>query len=374
MTAVPVVVARGVGPPTAALLWEACRLSPRSERLLGALADGADPRLAAAVSLNGRTGPLLWRALTSIDRLDGLDDALDPLRQEYEIRRAQAALMIPVAVAAAIEPLTAAGMEPVVMKGPAVAMRYPAPGLRPMDDLDVLLPASQHDRAVRVLMEAGWTRFDRPGQHHDTVMFLPQAPGFALELHRSLDTWRDAAHGVRAKDVWDARIPIECMGTKAFGLPPEIELVTLAVHAGKPFHHYSRLIWSVDFAVVVHAAGATFDWDALGRLIRRTATTTLVAVALRHARALGADVPDALLALPRGRHRATAIAPVLDPEWPLTFPDEGTENRLRYALADSRWRRVTLFAGELTREGPRRVPARLALSLWRGLLRWLRSL
>ncbi|HEX9549347.1 MAG TPA: hypothetical protein VF942_18540 [Acidimicrobiales bacterium] len=37
----------------------------------------------------------------------------------------------------------------------------------------------------------------------------------------------------------------------AFGLPIEEELLALAAHAGKPFHQFQHLIWSVDIAVVM---------------------------------------------------------------------------------------------------------------------------
>ncbi len=51
----------------------------------------------------------------------------------------------------------AAGVAPVVLKGPAVADRlYGAPGLRAYADLDLLVPLSSLRRAVSALHEAGW--------------------------------------------------------------------------------------------------------------------------------------------------------------------------------------------------------------------------
>ena len=70
--------------------------------------------------------------------------------------RMEALLLIPRAVALAVRPLTEAGLEPLVFKGPAVAARYPEPGLRPMDDIDLLLPAADHRRALDALAGAGW--------------------------------------------------------------------------------------------------------------------------------------------------------------------------------------------------------------------------
>ena len=63
----------------------------------------------------------------------------------------EAVLLIPRALALAVRPLTDAGLEPVVFKGPAVAARYPKPGLRPMEDIDLLLPrAAPRPRPGRV--------------------------------------------------------------------------------------------------------------------------------------------------------------------------------------------------------------------------------
>src|SRR5207253_1169413 len=84
--------------------------------------------------------------------------------REAGMRRAQAAVLLPMAVSLAIEPLTGVGLEPVVFKGPALAARYPSPGLRPMDDLDVLPPAAQHDRGVSLLLRAGRSVVARPGR------------------------------------------------------------------------------------------------------------------------------------------------------------------------------------------------------------------
>jgi hypothetical protein len=148
------------------------------------------------------------------------------------------------------------------------------------------------------------------------------------------------------------------MGVAAFGLPVEDELVMLAAHAAKPFHHFQRIIWFVDMAVVVEDAGSALDWDALAARTRDARCTTALAVALHHARRLGAAVPDELVAMPRGRWRRAALAPVLDDTWPLIAPSEQMGHRLRYALPDASRDRALLTLGEVAALGPRHVPAR----------------
>jgi hypothetical protein len=217
-----------------------------------------------------------------------------------------------------------------------------------MDDIDVIVPERQHRAGLDALIRAGWTIPDRQGDHYDTYLLHPEVPNLPLELHRDLSVWRDRGNSIRAIDLWKRRRPVVLAGVPAFALPVDIELSALASHAGKPFHHFRRLMWSVDIAVVVIAAGGDIDWDRVRSLARRFRCETVLAVALRHAVRLGADVPEKLLRLPRNRLRRTALQPLLEDSWPLVNADEGTVHRLRYALWDSRARQAELLVGEIT--------------------------
>jgi hypothetical protein len=360
---------------TAQLLWAACRPSLDVARIHAAIESGADVPRAGFAALQQRTGPLMWRALDAVGGTTQLGEAEEPLRADFELRRVQAAVLLPIAVARAIEPLTGAGFEPVVFKGPAVAMRYPSPGLRPMDDIDVILPAVQHDAGLAALVAAGWRVLPREGRHYDTVLLHDEVPDVPVELHRELTSWRDRSNRLTSEELWQERVPLECMGTSCFGVRPEHELVALAAHAGKPFHTFQRLIWSVDFAVLIQTAGDSLDWDRVAAFADRYGCSTVVAIALRHAERLGADVPSGLRALPTNRWRRVALQPLIDEGWPAKPADPGEVRRLRYALCDTQPRQIQLFLGEVTREGPVHTPWRLIylsgrglrrLSMWRG--------
>jgi hypothetical protein len=344
---------------TARLLWAACRPAPEPESVSAAIDAGADVAWAARVAVPQHAGPLLWRALASAGQLERLEDAREPLHTDFEIRRAEAALLLPRALAAAVEPLTHSGLEPVVLKGPALAVRYPEPGLRPMDDIDLLLAPDQHEAAIGVLVRAGWRVSHGPARHpYDTVLHHSSVPHLPLELHHGIESWRDRAHALTGRGLWARRTPLACMGVAAFGLPVEDELVMLAAHAAKPFHHFQRIIWSVDMAVVVETAGNALEWEAVSDRARDARCETALAVALRHARRLGARVPDDLVALPARGWRRAALEPVLDETWPLVVVDRRAAHRLRYALPDAAGHRALLTLGELTAEGAMHVPAR----------------
>ena len=203
--------------------------------------------------------------------------------------RMEALLLVPRAVALAVRPLTDAGLEPVVFKGPAVAARYPEAGLRPMEDIDLLLPRADHVRALGALGRAGW-EVARPGagDRYDTALTHPEVPSLFLELHYGLEGASQRVTALDPETLWRLRRPMECAGTSAFGLPPADELVVLAAHAGKPHHGFVRLVWIADLAMLVGDAarrGLPVDWDLVHAAAAEARCLTVVGAALALARA-----------------------------------------------------------------------------------------
>src|SRR5207249_2879053 len=106
--------------------------------------------------------------------------------------------------------------------------RYPAPGLRPMDDIDLLLPKALARQAVPVLERNGWARVRHPHRNpgYDFVFRHPAAPGVPLELHYQIARWGERPRGLDASDLWNARVAREVFGHPAWSLPPELEVLT----------------------------------------------------------------------------------------------------------------------------------------------------
>ena len=228
-----------------------------------------------------------------------------------------------------------------------------------MADIDLLLAPRDHAAGLATLVRAGWEVRDDGARHeYDTVLQHPAVPHLPLELHHGLESWRDRSHALTADDLWARRTPMDCLGVPTFGLPVEDELVMLATHAAKPFHHFQRIIWSVDFAVVIGAAASVLDWGAVAARAHESRCETALAVALHHARRLGAAVPDERLTLPAHGWRRAALAPLLDEAWPLAAESGQVAHRLRYALPDARRDRARLTLGEVAARGPLHLPAR----------------
>ena len=336
---------------TAELLWEACRRHPRPEVVRDAIGRGADLHVASKASIDHRIAPLLWRTLTSADAAESLGEGRATLRDVFEVYRMEALLLLPRAVSLAVRPLTEADFEPVVLKGPALASRYPEPGLRPMEDIDLLLPSEQHQDALRALAGAGWVvvRSAHRGDY-DTVLTHPDVPSLALELHYGLEYGSQRVTALDATELWRLRQPIDCFGTPAFGLPLPEEIVYLAAHAGKPHHGFFRMIWVADFAMIVglaHQEGHDVDWGRVQTVAAASSCATVVAAALALARRAGVDAPEEVFPLPTSGWRGAAIRQLTDVSWPLAHL-ELPGYHLNYALADtrrSRWRILVVLLG-----------------------------
>jgi hypothetical protein len=215
-----------------------------------------------------------------------------------------------------------------------------------MEDIDLLLPRSDHRRALDALRRAGW-RVARAGggDLYDTALTHDQVPSLFLELHYGLEGTSQRVTALDPGALWERRQPLECAGTPAFGLPPAEELVVLAAHAGKPHHGFVRLVWIADLAMIVGEAasrGARIDWDRVRAVAEAARCVTVVGAALALARRVGVDAPAELFPLPTRGSRGEAMRSLLSVTWPLNHL-ELPGYQLNYALTDAWARRVKIL-------------------------------
>ena len=334
---------------------------------------GADLDRAAHAALENRVGPLFWRSCVDAGVDVRIGAERERLEREVVACRTQSRALLPLAMTRIVGPLRTVGLDPLVFKGPAVARLYPDPALRAMSDIDLLLPGHSHRAGVRALVDHGWedvghqrTRIRRAGDNYHTVLVHPELPQMPVELHWNMAAWHERATGLSVRDLWKSRQQVSMFGVEAFSLPAEEDLVALANHAGKPFHHFEQLIWIVDLVAVI-ASERDLDWEKVGWLADRWRCRTVLAVALHQARRLGASVPDPLLTMPAAVPRRAPIGALLQDDWPFTTPDDLKCYALRHTFADSSWRRAELLVGEIVfGESTAQIP-RNALRLGRGI-------
>jgi hypothetical protein len=149
-------------------------------------------------------------------------------------------------LARVVSQLRGGGVEPLLVKGWAVARLYPQPGLRPFGDIDLCV---------------------RPEQRRTTEDLLsqPDLAPFEVDLiHEEFDRL-DAAG-------WDALFahaePADLGTTRVRVLGPEDHLAFLCMHLLR--HGAWRPLWLVDVAAALESRPADFDWQrCLGRNRRR---------------------------------------------------------------------------------------------------------
>ena len=130
--------------------------------------------------------------------------------------------------AAAIAALSEAGIETMVLKGASLSLlAYGSAGVRPMDDVDVLVPIGRRADAVTALRAAGWLpeKADADGWasvHHSMGIEGPR--GGNMDLH-----WFSLWQPARDEPLWQRAVPLELSGTPTLAPSPADQLLLVCV-------------------------------------------------------------------------------------------------------------------------------------------------
>lgn len=288
-------------------------------------ADLADPRIRwerlAATARDHRVAPLVHQ---SLDRLSveaplppAARRAADICRALYEQNLARNAEVFD-ELSRLLDALRRASIPTIALKGAAMApLLFGDVALRPMYDLDLLVPVEARDRAVGYLSALGYAidpgapadlraRARRSGllprdagpldatqtaavyaRHHFHYYLRRPQQSFPVEIH-----WHVTKPGVGLdiQDFWAAAQPVTIHGVETFALRPEHLLVHLCVHLAANAYSQLRLTRFVDFHVAI--GRQAIDWDLVFHVARHHCARRLVRVALGLSRAvLGVPVP-----------------------------------------------------------------------------------
>ena len=165
------------------------------------------------------------------------------LRRDWQETHRMAALQAMLARQELIECaglLEAAGLAPIALKGAWLSRHaYPAAALRPMRDLDLLVPAAQVLDGYAVLLAAGYTELEPPEMSLSEVIRLDKhmpallAPrGSVIELHHRL--WEPDGrldHATPLHDEAALRGRAVCDADAIRYLSPDDTLAHLIIHA-----------------------------------------------------------------------------------------------------------------------------------------------
>jgi putative nucleotidyltransferase-like protein len=248
-------------PSIVSLLAGAWRNSPADLELDSQLLQDAAPLV-----LGSLAGALAWWKVKHSD-LASTTAGLE-LQEAYRFHTIRSALREH-SLKQAISFLAAAGVEPILVKGWAIARLYPEPGLRPYGDFDLVVRPKDYEAASSAAKEI---RGEYGVDLHS---------GFDELDYHSFDELYARSTLVKLDDL-DVRV-----------LSPEDHLRVLCLHM---LHHSAfRPLWLCDIAVAVETRAPDFNWDiCLGKNPRR-ADWIACSIGLAH-RLLGANIDDTPIA------------------------------------------------------------------------------
>jgi len=158
----------------------------------------------------------------------------------------------------------AANIEPILIKGWAVARVYPEPALRPYGDIDLLIKPPDYEVARRVVES--------------------EAREFQIDLHAPAFELADRS----LEDLYRRSALVSCGAEQVRVLSAEDHFALLAVHLLK--HGAWRPLWLCDLGLLLETAH-DFDWDLCLGKDRRRANWILSAAGLAH-KLLNAHIND----------------------------------------------------------------------------------
>ena len=231
--------------------------------------------------------PLLWHYLNGATEARVPGDALAQLRREHDHALA-ANLLLQRDFRQAVTALGNAGVPVIALKGIGTSeLLYAHPGLRPMGDLDLLVPREQLEHAVSALTSLGYQEV-RPTQRqhlaalgdalwpagewgqpkHVTLSRRDGGVQRLLELHWELEYWRTggALNGSAAAAAWRNARWMRLAGVEAGLLSDEEFVLHLLAHFG--LHGLGLLVWLTDLDRLIRRKQGELDWDRISDLAR----------------------------------------------------------------------------------------------------------
>ena len=177
-------------------------------------------------------------------------------------------------------------IEVILLKGAQLGhIEYPHFSLRPMGDIDLLVKRSSQLRIIKLMLEMGFNLYEtgdscnrffirqiskrRKRETHKPIFIEVhsnlQAP---IRLNKSISVDMDEFwNGIQMKSIWNGTQMKSMAGFPFFQFYPTYNLIYLCFHLGE--HHFSRLIWAYDVALLIHRHGEEIDWETLKDLCPR---------------------------------------------------------------------------------------------------------
>jgi hypothetical protein len=240
--------------------------------------------------------PLLSKALSNA----GVDDPeLPRLKGVYQFSWYRNQLLFSEG-APLVGALEAAGLSTMLLRGGAMVVAYHGDaGVRPMNDLDVLVKPGDLERGRRLAGASGWwpvagsERLER----REAAVALRNDQGRVIRLHWEPSRNLPLPDEARER-MWQRAVRVDFHHTTRTCVPGAADQLVLACIDGARANSGSTLRWITDVTGLL-ASTPGLDWDVVVLESRSRHASLLVAEALRYlVQVLDADVPrEAISAL-----------------------------------------------------------------------------
>jgi len=241
--------------------------------------------------------PLAWRNLSN----QGVDDpVLRECRGYYRYHWAKNQVQLD-QTAGWVKAWQEKGIPVIVLKGiPLLIECYRDAGLRPMGDVDLLVPVDKVLEVAAELQREGWTKHVHVLEWENVTLESQQSYNWQkgdgrLDLHWHVD--ERCTDPVVTDWQWSLAQPLVIKGVTARQLCPEHLLVHVCSHGmiWNPGHAPFR--WLADADYILRRYGSTFDWSRVLEAAERTGVRLVLRHGLAYAAAeLRLPVPAAVLA------------------------------------------------------------------------------
>jgi Uncharacterised nucleotidyltransferase len=164
-----------------------------------------------------------------------------------------------------IDYLHSKSIQTVVLKGvPLAILYYKNCGVRPMSDIDILVPASQALLTYDALKGAGWNPStdelpEVPMRYRHSQQFV-DASGTEVDLHWNLII--ESTRVDSAAVFWDKAVPISIQNVPSYALGPTDMLFHVIVH-GIKWNPEPPIRWIADAMTIMRSPDLDIDWSRI---------------------------------------------------------------------------------------------------------------
>jgi hypothetical protein len=188
-----------------------------------------------------------------------------------------------------------------ILKGAALALLYYKDlGLRPMADLDVLVPINKAIDAIGRLRESGWKPLEAlPRRITADYLLAVKACNLIrnesdLQMDLHWHVFQECLEPHSDLDLWECSVPVSWGEVGSRALSPADQFLHICAHAME-WNAVAPVRWVAD-AMAVLSAAPDFDWDrVLMQARQRRLVLTLQSMLPYLHRLVEAPIPDAVL-------------------------------------------------------------------------------